>query len=100
MDDYNVNVQQSYEWFTSLRREGKTCWMLRYQNAQIDHGIHNLDDQRDLYIRMTQFFDYYLKDGPAPKWMTNGATQNERGIDAGFEYDSTGRSLPGGLKIE
>lgn len=100
MDDYNVNVQQSYEWFTSLRREGKTCWMLRYQNASIDHGIHNLDDQRDLYIRMTQFFDYYLKDAPAPKWMTKGVSENESGGDAGFEYDSTGRSLPAGLKIE
>ncbi|MCF6407101.1 prolyl oligopeptidase family serine peptidase [Chitinophaga filiformis] len=99
-EDYNVNVQQSYEWFTSLRREGKTCWMLRYQNATIDHGIHNLDDQRDLYVRMTQFFDYYLKAGPAPKWMTKGISADERGIHAGFEYDSTSESLPAGLKIE
>ncbi len=56
IEDYNVNVQQSYEWFTSLRREGKTCWMLRYQNASIDHGIHNLDDQRDLYMQNDPIF--------------------------------------------
>ncbi|WP_218124204.1 alpha/beta hydrolase family protein [Chitinophaga filiformis] len=99
-EDYNVNVQQSYELFTSLRREGKTCWMLRYQNASIDHGIHNLDDQRDLYIRMAQFFDYYLKAGPPPKWMTKGILADEQGIHAGFEYDSTGESLPAGLKLD
>jgi dipeptidyl aminopeptidase/acylaminoacyl peptidase len=99
-EDYNVNVQQSYEWFISLRREGKTCWMLRYQNASIDHGIHNLDDQRDLYIRMTQFFNYYLKGGLAPKWMTKGISAEERGIHAGFEFDSTNESLPAGLKID
>jgi dienelactone hydrolase len=86
--DYNVNVQQSYEWFTSLRREGKTCWLLRYQNASVDHGIHNLDDQRDLYIRMTQFFGYYLKNGPAPEWMRKGISADERGTHTGFEYDT------------
>ena len=29
-------------------------------------------NRRDLTIRLLQFFDHYLKDAPAPKWMTDG----------------------------
>lgn len=84
--DFNVNVQQGVEWFVSLRREGKLVWMLRYQNK--GHGIVELNDQRDLYTRMNQFFDHYLKGAPAPIWMTRGISANETGVTSGFEYDT------------
>jgi dipeptidyl aminopeptidase/acylaminoacyl peptidase len=86
--DGNVNVQQGIEYFISLRREGKRAWMLRYQNP--GHGVSDLSDQADLYMRMNQFFNHYLKGEPAPVWMTRGVSANERGVSSGFEYDSVG----------
>ena len=29
---------------------------------------------RDFAVRMQQFFDHYLKDAPAPKWLSEGVT--------------------------
>jgi hypothetical protein len=84
--DGNVNVQQGIEFFISLRREGKRVWMLRYQNP--DHGVSDPFDQADLYMRMNQFFDHYLKGSPAPVWMTRGISANESGVHSGFTYDS------------
>ncbi len=86
LKDNNVNVLQGIEWFISLRREGKRAWMLQYQHE--DHGVHNKDDDRDFHIRMNQFFDHYLKDAPAPVWMTQGIPVNDRGVRAGYEYDT------------
>lgn len=90
ISDGNVNVQQGIEYFISLRREGKRAWMLRYQNP--DHGIGNPSDQADLYTRMNQFFDHYLKGAPAPVWMTKGISANEAGVHSGFTYDTVAPS--------
>jgi hypothetical protein len=46
---------------------------------------------------MTQFFDHYLKDKPAPLWMLDGVCASRRGIDTGLELDSTGRTPGPGL---
>jgi dipeptidyl aminopeptidase/acylaminoacyl peptidase len=88
--DGNVNVQQGIEYFISLRREGKRAWMLRYQNP--DHGVSDPFDQADLYTRMNQFFDHYLKGSPAPVWMTLGISVNQTGVHSGFTYDSVAPS--------
>lgn len=84
--DHNVNIQQGIEWFISLRREGKRAWMLQYQEDS--HGVGKLEDQCDLYTRMNQFFDHYLKGAPAPVWMTKGISINDTGVKDGFEYDT------------
>jgi len=34
---------------------------------------------------MQQFFDYYLKDSPLPKWMERGVPEIEKGILQGLE---------------
>ena len=31
-------------------------------------------NRKDLTIRFFQFFDHYLKDAPAPTWMTEGVS--------------------------
>jgi len=94
--DWNVNVQQGIEFFISLRREGKQAWMLRYQYP--GHGIFDLMDQYDLYMRMTQFFDHYLKGVPAPIWMTKGMSIPATGGFTGFELDDEIRTpLPSSL---
>ena len=42
-------------------------------------------NRKDLTIRYFQFFDHYLKDAPAPKWMTEGVAVPRQGHQAGAE---------------
>jgi len=65
--DNAVPWTQGVELFTALWRLQKPAWMLQYDND--DHGIYS-DNAFDYTMRITQFFDHYLKGKPAPKWMT------------------------------
>ena len=81
--DGAVPWYQGIEFFTALRRCGKVAWMLQYNNEE-----HNLEERRnakDLSIRLSQFFDHYLKGAPMPKWMKQGRPATEKGIDLGYE---------------
>lgn len=82
-DDYDVPFSQSLELFTAMRRLGKKVWMLQYDRE--GHSIDNRRKQLDYTIRTMQFFDYYLRGMPAPKWMIFGVPYSERGGDGGFE---------------
>jgi dipeptidyl aminopeptidase/acylaminoacyl peptidase len=96
--DANVKFSHGLELFLGLRRLGKRAWMLQYDDGS--HGVRG-KDYVDLTIRMTQFFDHYLKGGPAPKWMTEGMPARLKGIEIGLELDMTGKSPgPGLLKDE
>jgi dipeptidyl aminopeptidase/acylaminoacyl peptidase len=83
-NDRNVPFGQGVEFFTALRRLGKRAWLLQY-----DDGSHSLDPRSnsatDYTIRMTQFFDHYLKDSACPRWMMYGIPAREKGIDNGYE---------------
>jgi len=79
------------EFFTGLRRLGKKVWMLVYPEG--NHSIFG-DDAKDFTIRMSQFFDHYLLDKPAPKWMLDGIPAQRNGIDDGLTPDNSGR-IPG-----
>ncbi len=85
--DPNVPWAQGVEWFTGLRRLQKKAWMLEY-----DDGIHGVDgkDAGDYTLRMTQFFDHYLKGVTAPIWMTKGIAAKDKGIITGYELDPDG----------
>lgn len=82
--DGGVPWAQALELFLALRRLEKPVWMLQY-----DKGNHSLwgtkEEAKDFTIRITQFFDHYLKGLPAPKWMVNGIPAKMKGIDPGFE---------------
>jgi hypothetical protein len=78
------NFVQGVEFFTALRRQGKRAWLLQYDGG--GHGI-NGEMAVDFNIRLTQFFDHYLKDAPPPKWMTQGIPAKLKGIDDGLELD-------------
>ena len=67
--DGEVFFSQGEALFTTLRREGKKVWMLEYKGE--GHMVFG-DDALDYTVRMKQFFDYYLKGGPNPDWMTSG----------------------------
>jgi dienelactone hydrolase len=88
--DVAVPWGQALELFLSLRRLGKKVWMLQY-----DNGTHIVSgpDAMDYTIRLTQFFDFYLKNALPPKWMTEGIPAARKGIDLGLELDSS-RKLP------
>ncbi|NLU95760.1 alpha/beta hydrolase family protein [Chitinophaga sp. Ak27] len=75
---------QATEFFTALRRLGKRVWLLEYTDG--NHGISG-KSARDFNIRLKQFFDHYLRDLPAPKWMTRGVPAEMKDIDNGLELD-------------
>jgi dipeptidyl aminopeptidase/acylaminoacyl peptidase len=92
--DGAVPFAQAVDFFTALRRLGKTAWMLEYEDG--NHGVHGLSAD-DFGIRMGQFFDYYLKDALPPKWMTQGVPAAMKGIDSGLQLDTSGRKPGPGL---
>ena len=87
-DDHNVPFAQSRELYLALRRAGKRVWFLEYENA--DHTLRGASAQ-DFTIRMKQFFDHYLKNAPAPVWMTDGVPYSHRANDSGLGLDLSGR---------
>ncbi|HEY9261256.1 alpha/beta hydrolase family protein, partial [Chitinophaga sp.] len=52
--------------FRSLCKAGMKSWFLLYEG---NHGLYGRDGE-DFSSRMKQFFDFYLRDYPAAKWMT------------------------------
>jgi len=77
--------EDALELFIGLRRLGKRSWLLAYPDA--NHGVDGKQAQ-DYSTRMMQFFDHYLKDKPAPVWMTQGVPAERRGLDNGLAYDT------------
>lgn len=83
--DSNVPFQQGVEWYLALRRLGKKVWMLQYDGAS--HGLSG-DNYLDYVLRINQFFEHYLKDKNAPKWMLEGVPAKLKGRDNGMKVDS------------
>jgi len=85
--DLQVNYYQGREFFEGMRRLGKPIWMLDYNAG--GHGV-NGELQMDYLLRMTQFFDYYLKGARCPTWMAKGIPAVDKGVDDGFELEPAG----------
>jgi hypothetical protein len=81
-EDRNVYFEQGAELYFGLRRLGKRIWMLQYDGN--NHGVER-DDYPDYVIRMTQFFDHYLKDSACPRWMLYGIDARDKGVIDGFD---------------
>lgn len=81
--DDAVPWYQSIEMFTAMRRLGKPAWFVNY-NGEF-HGLRRRADQKDWSIRMQQFFDYFLKNAPPPKWLVEGIPATEKGKDLGLD---------------
>ncbi len=87
--DADIPFEQGVEFFTALRRLGKKVWMLQYDGA--GHTLNgNVKAQKDLTIRMQQFFDHYLKETAAPRWMIEGIPAKMKGIDLGYQLEPKG----------
>lgn len=81
-EDGAVPWYQGIELYTGMRRLGKPCWMLNYNGD--DHNLMKNANRIDLSIRMKQFFDHYLLDQPAPKWLSEGIPAVEKGKVLGY----------------
>jgi dipeptidyl aminopeptidase/acylaminoacyl peptidase len=84
--DGAVPWYQGIEFFTALRRLGKTAWLLEYNDE--DHNLVERRNRKDLSVRLGQFFDHYLKGSPMPIWMSKGVPAIEKGIEWGLELES------------
>jgi dipeptidyl aminopeptidase/acylaminoacyl peptidase len=85
-EDGAVPWYQGIELFTALRRLDKPVWMLTYNNEA--HNPVQWKNRKDLTMRVAQFFDHYLKDAPAPVWMTKGIPAVNKGKTLGLELDT------------
>lgn len=89
--DEAVPFAQGVELFLALRRLGKKVWLLQYDGQ--GHGVHGKAAE-DFTTRLMQFFDHYLKDKPAPIWMTRGIPARLKGIETGLELDTETKTPP------
>lgn len=69
-NDGSTEWLQGVEFYNALRFLKKPVIFLSYEGEA--HGFTRYDNQYDVQVRMKQFYDHYLKDSPAPEWMTNG----------------------------
>lgn len=83
--DGAVPWYQGLELYNGMRRLGKPCWMLNYNDD--DHNLTKLPYKMDLSIRMRQFFDHYLQGKPAPLWLKNGMPATKKGVALGYELE-------------
>lgn len=81
--DGAVPWYQGIELFTALRRLDKPSWLLVYNNE--DHNLVQRKNRKDLSIRLSQFFDHYLKGAPMPVWMAEGLPAVKKGRTMGTE---------------
>ena len=78
MDDA-VPWYQGIELFVGMRRLGKEAYLINYNNDV--HNPASRANQKDIAMRMQQFFDSKLKGAPEPKWMTDGIPAKDKSKD-------------------
>ena len=76
---------QGIEFYNGLRRRGKQAWLLQYNDEA--HNLRERRNRKDLSIRLSQFFDHFLKGAPMPVWMSKGVPATLKGIDLGYGYE-------------
>ncbi|EOZ92596.1 putative acylaminoacyl-peptidase [Indibacter alkaliphilus LW1] len=81
--DGAVPWYQGIEMFMALKRLNKPAWLLQYNDE--DHNLRLRKNRKDLSVRLSQFFDHYLKGAPAPLWMTEGLPAVEKGRTLKYE---------------
>jgi dipeptidyl aminopeptidase/acylaminoacyl peptidase len=77
--DDAVPWYQGIELFVALRRLGKEVYFISY-NGDV-HNPRKRANQKDIDMRMQQFFATKLKGEPAPDWMVRGIPYLEKGRD-------------------
>lgn len=99
--DGAVPWYQGIEFYMSLRRLQKPAWLVSYNNEA--HNLRQRKNRKDLSVRMTQFFDHYLKGAPMPEWMAYGLPAKLKGRTLRYDLvDETKEKVTEGesLKLE
>lgn len=81
--DGAVPWTEGIQLFAALRRLQRPCWLLVYNGE--DHNLVQRKNRKDLSVRLSQFFDHYLKGAPMPVWMESGIPATEKGRTMGLE---------------
>ena len=68
--DPTVGFINGLAFYNALRYNGKNAVLLAYPGE--GHHLGGVANQKDLTVRFFEFFDYYLKGAPAPKWLAEG----------------------------
>ncbi|WP_207433750.1 S9 family peptidase [Sabulibacter ruber] len=82
-NDGAVPWYQGIEMFMAMRRLNKPAWLLVYNGEA--HNLMQRKNRKDLSVRMSQFFDHYLKGAPEPAWMKKGVPTLVKGKEYGLE---------------
>jgi dienelactone hydrolase len=77
--DGSVPWYQGIEMFVAMRRLGKEVYLVNYNGDE--HNPTKRANQKDVAMRMQQFFDHHLRGAPAPEWMENGIPYKQKGRD-------------------
>lgn len=77
--DDAVPWYQGIEFFVGMRRLGKEVYFIDYNNDV--HNPASRANQKDIAMRMQQFFDNKLMGKPAPDWMVHGIPYVAKGKD-------------------
>jgi dipeptidyl aminopeptidase/acylaminoacyl peptidase len=95
--DGSVEWLQAIEFFNGLRWFGKNVILASYPDEP--HHLTRYENQKDFQIRMRQFYDHYLWDRPAPRWMTDGRPFLKKERDRAMipaQGGGSGAARPGG----
>jgi hypothetical protein len=68
--DGAVDFNQGVTYYNHLRDLGKDVILLEYVGE--NHGLARPANQKDYNLRMTEWFDTFLRDQPAPAWLKDG----------------------------
>ncbi len=69
-EDGAVDWHQGIELYTTMRRMEKPYVMLVY--AGENHSVRKKENALDYTLKINQWFDHYLKEKDAEKWITDG----------------------------
>jgi len=82
-EDGAVPWYQGIEFFVALRRLNKPVWLLNYNGE--GHGLGKRPNAVDFTIRVSQYYDHFLKGKPAPEWIEMGIPAVEKGKNDGYK---------------
>ena len=68
--DGAVDFNQGITYYNHLRHLEKEVVLLEYVGE--NHGLARAANQKDYALRMTEWFDTFLRDQPAPDWLKDG----------------------------
>ncbi len=77
--DGAVPWYQGIEFYLAMRRLKKEAYMISYNGE--GHNPSKRANQKDIDMKMQQFFANKLQGAPAPDWMTHGIPHIEKGRD-------------------